>query len=135
MIDDSDWIPAQSEIQPQPFREVYTVVYKLIDKTLLPAGVFKNLSHHFVDAELLSVELPDTITTIGYGALENCDCMTSGITITSVNPPTVMYDANNEWRAFDNTSDTPIYVQSECVDAYKNAPFWSNYANRIQAIP
>lgn len=36
---------------------------------------------------------------------------------------------------FDNTNNTPIYVPVGSVEAYKSAQYWSDYADRIQAIP
>jgi hypothetical protein len=36
---------------------------------------------------------------------------------------------------FDGTNNCSIYVPSDSVDAYKSAPYWSNYASRIQAMP
>ena len=135
-IDDGDWIPAQDIISPleYPSETGFTITYKLIDNEIIPAGVFKGISHHFVYDEMDSIIIPSTIKTIGYRAFKDCDCMFNGITILAETPPAAMYDANNEWGAFDNTFDCPIYVPSGSVDAYKNAPFWSDYASRIQAI-
>jgi hypothetical protein len=36
---------------------------------------------------------------------------------------------------FYETNNCPIYVPAESVEAYKSAEFWSDYSNRIQAIP
>lgn len=35
---------------------------------------------------------------------------------------------------FNETNDAPIYVPAGSVDAYKTAEYWSDYADRIQAI-
>lgn len=47
-----------------------------------------------------------------------------------VNPPSILPNAmGNE------TNITKIYVPAESVEAYKTATNWSNYANKIEAIP
>ena len=51
------------------------------------------------------------------------------MTFNSTTPPTLYeYD-------LDNTNDCPIYVPAGSVETYKAASGWSEYANRIQAIP
>ena len=35
---------------------------------------------------------------------------------------------------FHDTHDAPIYVPSGSVDDYKNADYWIEYAERIQAM-
>ena len=78
---------------------------------------------------LLSIELPETVTFIGYMAFYKCVNLTH-ITLHSITPPTL---ANV--NAFNDTNDCPIYVPAESVNAYKGAQYWSHYADRIQAIP
>ncbi|MBQ8061108.1 MAG: leucine-rich repeat protein [Bacteroidales bacterium] len=77
---------------------------------------------------LTRVDLPSSISSIGMMAFYNCTSLTS-ITIYAVTPPaggTMMFESTNE---------CPIYVPAESVEEYKTAQYWSNYADRIQAIP
>ena len=77
---------------------------------------------------LTSVELPNSVTAIDYIAFADCSNLTS-ITIYAQTPPTLGEGA------FDNTNNCQIYVPSASVDAYKTAYSWSNYVDRIQALP
>lgn len=100
---------------------------------------------------LTSIDIPDSVSaiwnstfqdcyslsscTIGSGvryiadsAFNNCISLTS-ITIKATTPPEA------EGNFFDNTNDCPIYVPSGSVSAYQSASGWSEYADRIQAIP
>ena len=74
---------------------------------------------------LTSITIPDSVISIGYYAFVDCTGLTS-ITISSTTPPTLGIGA------FDNTNNSPIYVPSDSVDAYKSS--WSTYTDRIQAI-
>lgn len=77
---------------------------------------------------LTSVTIPSSITNIGEKAFSYCSSLTS-ITIDTTAPPTLGR------LAFQNTNNCPIYVPAESVDAYKASTDWSEFANRIQAIP
>ncbi len=77
---------------------------------------------------LTSITIPESLTSIGPGAFSRCTGLTS-ITVLPVTPPA------GEYNMFVDTNNCPIYVPAASVDAYKSAQFWSNYANRIQAIP
>lgn len=77
---------------------------------------------------LFSIELPETVTFISFMAFYGCTNLTH-ITLHSITPPIL---GNG---VFDDTNNCPIYVPAESVDAYKSAYNWSQYADRIQAIP
>lgn len=81
----------------------------------------------FYCCPLSSITIPQNVNTIGEGAFEKCYSL-SKIVVLAETPPT-----GND-RMFD-TSDCPIYVPSESVEAYKTAAFWSFYSSRIEAIP
>lgn len=109
---------------------------------------------------LTEVYLP-SIQTIGRNAFEDCPSLTSvtigtdcqyivarafynctslqSITVLKTTPPSLRpyEDASTplqkQW--FNNTNNCPIYVLAESVNQYKTATYWSDYANRIQAIP
>lgn len=76
---------------------------------------------------LTSVTIPNGVTSIYNAAFRYCSSLAS-VTVKATTPPSL-------WSAA--FSDTPsslvIYVPAESVDAYKAA--WSNYADKIQAIP
>lgn len=76
-----------------------------------------------------SVTIPESVTTIGIQAFNKCANLTS-VTVLNPTPPTTAVGI------FDSTPDSlVIYVPAESVDAYKATNYWSNYADRIQAIP
>lgn len=77
---------------------------------------------------LTSITIPSGVTAIGSYAFNGCYNMAS-ITVEATTPPTL------GTSVFDNTNNCPIYVPAASVEAYKAAANWSNYANRIQAIP
>ena len=77
---------------------------------------------------LTTIKIPSSITNIRGYAFYGCNSMTS-VTIEAVTPPTT---ANS---TFSQSNNCTIYVPAESVDAYKAASGWSNFADRIQAIP
>ena len=79
---------------------------------------------------ITSVTIPSSVTSIDGGAFRYCLALTS-ITINAADPPTLGS------RAFDDTSNAPIYVLASSVEMYKTSTStgWSVYASRIQAIP
>jgi hypothetical protein len=78
---------------------------------------------------LTNVELGDSIMYIGNYAFNYCSLMS--ITIKTVTPPT--FGAKPFYKSCQ--LDAVIYVPAESVEAYKTAEGWSEFANRIQAIP
>jgi hypothetical protein len=77
---------------------------------------------------LESIVLPETMISIGPYAFMN-DSSLRSVTCLAPEPP-----AGNR-EMFDNTNNCPIYVPAASVDAYRKAPYWSDYAQRIQPIP
>ena len=77
---------------------------------------------------LTKIVIPESVTFIGNTAFQGCSNLTS-ILCLPITPPTGSKDM------FLRTGDCPIYVPAESVDTYKSAAFWSDYADRIQAIP
>ena len=102
-------------------------------------------------ASLTSITIPNSVTSIGGYAFYRCSGLTSvtiGSGITSIGGSAFYYCSNLNsvtcfattppaigTTVFDNTNNCPIYVPSASVDAYKAASRWSDYADRIQAIP
>ena len=80
-------------------------------------------------SSLTSVTIPSGVTSIEYGAFSWCTSLES-VTVEAITPPTLKtYVFNN------NAEGRKIYVPSESVDAYKAASGWSDYASIIEAIP
>ena len=75
---------------------------------------------------LSTVILPDSIKAIGQRSFNRCSSLSS-ITVFAAIPPT------KGAYMFDSTNNCPIFVPTNCVDAYKTA--WMSYEDRIYAIP
>ena len=106
------------------FLEAYPIANNRTDYTV-PAGVTDIRDYAFLNANNLThVDLPESLTYIGYGAFE-CDGLTS-ITCRAVTPP---YLDN---FAF-SSSSIPVYVPSESIAAYQ-ASTWSNYFSDFRPI-
>ena len=70
------------------------------------------------------IDLPKSVTSIAEEAITNCIKVVE-IYCEATNPPagaTGMFNLNE---------DCKIYVPMDSVEAYKNAPYWSDYAERI----
>ena len=81
-------------------------------------------------ANLTSITIPDSVTSIGEMAFYNCSNL-SAVYCEPVTPPTASMD-NGYWFAFDfNAAERKIYVPAESVKAYKAADGWSEYAANI----
>ena len=76
---------------------------------------------------LTSITISNSVTSIGDAAFYNCQRLAS-VTVKATTPPTL---GNNVFYV--THANLAIYVPAESVDAYKAA--WSNYADKIQAIP
>ena len=77
---------------------------------------------------LSDVILPKSVWYIESQAFDACRGMQS-ITVLSQKPP------QGGRSMLDGTNNCPIYVPDKSVDAYKQAEYWSDYADRIQARP
>jgi hypothetical protein len=94
----------------------------------LPEGLTHIGSYAFHGCESIgSITLPKSVTYIGSYAFLDCSNL-SRIIVLCDTPPMVAGDL------FDDTSDCPIYVPAESVDAYKSTQYWSDYADRINAL-
>ena len=77
---------------------------------------------------LQTLILPSTVTSIGNNAFFTSYCLPS-VTVLATTPPTLGS------TAFKSNRIKKIYVPAESVEAYKSATNWSNYAEKIEAIP
>ncbi len=70
------------------------------------------------------IDLPKSVTSIAEEAITQCTLVTE-IYCEATNPPT------GATGMFNLNEDCKIYVPMDSVDAYKNAAYWSEYAERI----
>ena len=75
---------------------------------------------------LTSITIPDGVIEIAWCAFSGCQSLTM-VTVNNPTPPVMS-------NAFRDTNNCPIYVPNESVAAYKAAPGWSEYADRIFGI-
>lgn len=76
---------------------------------------------------ITSITLSENITSIGYAAFHGCSGLTN-FTCLATTPPTI-------GRNVFSSSSLKIYVPAESVDIYKSSTGWSDYADKIEAIP
>ena len=99
----------------------------------IPDSVTKIEGNAFRDcSSLTSVTIPNSVTEIGGYAFYNCSSLKS-VYLASTTPPTLgakafQYNENGEYKNLDCT----IYVPSVALDKYKNAEYWSDYADYIE---
>lgn len=123
-----------------------------LSKIVLPEGLTKIETTAFRDCiKLAEINLPEGITSIGSNAFEGCSSLRS-ITIPStvttidfmcfyrcssleqiINKALVPQSIVESVFKYVGKS-IPLYVPAESVNAYKTAPYWSEFTN-IQAIP
>lgn len=75
-----------------------------------------------------TIRIPASVTHIYNGAFLSCSGLSS-IMVESSTPP------SGSIQMFVNTNNCPIYVPSESIEEYKSTRYWSDYVDRIQAIP
>ena len=96
----------------------------------IPSSVTKISDFAFYDCTgLSSIVIPSSVTRIDDRAFRGCTGLSS-ISLLSTNPCNL-----SSGGIFDYTNDCPIYVPAESVEAYKLAPGWNRYSDRIQAMP
>lgn len=100
----------------------------------IPYGVTEIGDYAFRECySLASIILPETIQTIGKGAFDwyRVPCT---VTVKATTPPTLA--SSGMFNDYDGTQDNlvGIYVPAESVSAYKEAEYWSDYADKIFSI-
>lgn len=112
-----------TRIEEDTFRWCNTLTNITLPNSLTSIGsrAFANCT------SLSSITIPAGVTDMGGVAFMGCTSLTS-IFVLPMTPP----DGDG---MFDDTNNGPIYVPAESVDTYKAAEGWSDYADRIQAVP
>ena len=118
-------------------REAFSYCENLLSLSI-PEGVTSLGIAAFSDCpNLTSVTIPSSVTTIDHNAFSRCQSLASITLLSTIPTPLPQQPVPDGMEAkadmFEYTNDCPIYVPEESVDAYKDA--WSEYADRIQAIP
>ena len=123
-------------ILPDSATSVGTSAFSLtpIDSLVLPAHL-KSIDREafFAMYSLPRLTIPAEVETIGSKAFSYAGNQLGGmsdITFLPTTPPTILEDTFG-----DLIGDCVFYVPEESLQAYKNAEYWSNYADRIFAIP
>lgn len=93
----------------------------------IPSSVNSIGDSAFLGCNLISLSIPEGVSSIGSKAFEANSHLTS-ITVLPLTPP------SGGTKMFNLTNDCFIYVPQECMDAYKTAEFWREYAPRIKAF-
>ena len=89
----------------------------------IPAYTFEN-------SKIETLNVPDSVTSIGYDAFHNCASMTE-IHFTRTTPPA--FDISNNHAVFEgHNSSLMIYVPSAVLSAYKVATNWSAVATLME---
>jgi hypothetical protein len=134
-------------------------------KVTFPANSgYKYIHRSFIGcSSLVDINIPDTIESVWEGSFKGCSSLTAltfssalkdfgeyacsgctslrSFTCYATTPPRVGW-FNGGYHAcwgkcniFEGCDNLTIYVPAESVTAYKEASGWSQYADRIQAIP
>ena len=88
------------------------------------------------NSNMRTLELPNTLTEIGWYSFDGCTSLTS-ITINATTPPTFVEFAGGTTTLdtlMNANSNVVIKVPSSALNAYRTAAHWSTYSSRIQAI-
>lgn len=83
-------------------------------------------------SSLVNITIPESVTSIGNYTFSDCTNLKE-VFCKSITPPTITDDDNELYgRMFYNvSSELKIYVPQASVNAYKNASFWNEYAEKI----
>lgn len=95
----------------------------------LPSALQRITNNCFYNTAITEIDIPENVTYIGGGSFNDCSNLTTFI-CRAPEPPTIEADT----LGGNTPADMAIYVLPESVDAYQNAPHWSDRAAYIQAI-
>ena len=104
--------------------------YSSLTDITLPNSLIRLGKNAFCQCtNLISITIPVNVTDLNGVSFLGCSSLTS-IVVLPLTPPSAIGGG-----MFEDTNSCPIYVPAESVDTYKAAEGWSDYADRIQAIP
>ena len=150
MLNDCRIVITQTVIYEDIFVAVFVNI-KLVVNTV--ESYFKSMYKFTLNFYTnISINIPDSVVTIGRSAFEGCDAksitignsvttigadafklyepFTTQITLRGTTPPQITSTTFSGCM----TNDCVIYVPASAVETYKSANIWSSYASRIQAI-
>ncbi len=79
---------------------------------------------------LTSITIPSKVVSIDLNAFRGCVGLES-ITCKAVTPPNFHLESSYGYDFSDINKSIPLYVPAEAVEAYKTAPYWSEFINII----
>lgn len=107
-----------------------SLISRTITSITIPNGTTQIGDYAFAYCQsLTSATIPSSVTNIGNNVFSNSHLLES-VTVEVVTPPNLGVGVFTG-----NSSNLVIYVPAESVDTYKTGWGWSNYADKIQAIP
>ena len=106
-----------------------------LSSIIIPESVTRIENDAFIRcSSLTSITIPENVTYIGYGVFYNCSSLESVFVLPTVPPECNVVEPGLEPDFLSETNDCPIYVPWESVSSYKEAPYWSYYADRIHSM-
>ncbi len=101
--------------------------YTIPDVQTISSGAFNRC------IELEIVTIPESVNSIKTGAFNRAEQLSCVYCLATI-PPKAVID-ETLWNAFNNNAPgRKIFVPAESVEAYKTAPYWSDYAADIYPI-
>jgi len=98
---------------------------------VIPENIQKTGEESLAYSGFLSIVFPSGLREIGKNTLWQSEQL-RWIEFKGTTPPTL--ETNFSYPLGDTSLTFPIYVPDEAVAAYKAAPTWANYANRVKGI-
>ena len=105
-----------------------------LNNVVLSSNITTICNQVFEGCNLTSIEIPESVASIGCYAFSNCSSLTK-ITCKAITPPILdPQEHNGPQHVFVNVDKSiPLYVPAGSVEAYKSADGWKDFTN-IQAI-
>ena len=79
----------------------------------------------FENCNLTSIIIPNSVTSIGFSAFENCSSLTS-VTV-MMETPIAIYNGT-----FTNSTNATLYVPKGCKAAYEAADYWKEFKEIVE---